>query len=502
MIKSQKIDITPHPFNMMEAIRRQGYQDPKAIADLCDNSIEAEATFINITVEGEKGSGPRDKVSRILIADDGHGMDETTIDSVIIVGKMRKHTEKGLGKYGQGVKAASLSMGRRLTAFSKSSKRGSSHVVCEYDHDKMKRNNSFAGGATLRQMTDEERVWFDERTEHAGRGTVIEISNLDSLEIKTVDSFVNNLRLDLGRVYRNVKIVIYVNGEPVEHEDYLYESEEMVDISGRLDSLHTVKALDELDISKTLMILNRSKTFSPKRGMKSFKAQFRLCVVPQYPSEGAKPLKKQAGWSLLRCDREIKRAIRWGISEDSHHEQALLRGEIRIMGDADDFFNVNSSKQEIHAPKWLTDEIGKFVRPAVRWAIKYRYYLQSLGEANKSSWWTTHGGTKDRRGKNILAVVKAAGLTNPIKVEKRDTVFNGSKISTVDVTAHKRRKQGGVTAKGKSSVAVASPPTFKIERVDTMSRNKIVEVYEQGGDFIVKAHRGHKSLKLILDRLT
>lgn len=111
---------------LFESLRGMGYSPETAIADLIDNSIAAGArqVWIDFIWRGA------DSVIRIL--DDGRGMDEATL-----VGAMRpggRHPllprePEDLGRFGLGLKTASLSQGRILAVSSRTAD-GSTATRC------------------------------------------------------------------------------------------------------------------------------------------------------------------------------------------------------------------------------------------------------------------------------------------------------------------------------------------------------------------------------------
>lgn len=107
------MEVVPSPRRLVDSLRDVGYDLPTAIADLVDNSIEAQATEVRIDVVFD-GSN-----SWIRIADNGLGMDETTLDEALRYGSDRTYREGDLGRFGLGLKVASLSQCRRLTVASR-----------------------------------------------------------------------------------------------------------------------------------------------------------------------------------------------------------------------------------------------------------------------------------------------------------------------------------------------------------------------------------------------
>ena len=83
------------------------------MADLVDNSVEADATEVRVGFhfDGEH--------SFVIISDNGRGMSAEQLDEALRYGSKRSYGERDLGKFGLGLKTASLSQCRRLTVLSR-----------------------------------------------------------------------------------------------------------------------------------------------------------------------------------------------------------------------------------------------------------------------------------------------------------------------------------------------------------------------------------------------
>lgn len=98
------VEIPANPAGTKMAFARVGYSLEPAIADLIDNSIDAQASDVLVRlVYDRKG------VHRVFIVDNGRGMSETLLTQAMQFGAELPHQPKDLGKYGIGLKAASLS---------------------------------------------------------------------------------------------------------------------------------------------------------------------------------------------------------------------------------------------------------------------------------------------------------------------------------------------------------------------------------------------------------
>lgn len=111
----KSIDLPPYAPTLMESTRAIGYSIEAAIADIIDNSIAAQAHQIDIDFFpiGE---------SFIAIMDDGSGMSKSELISAMQYGSrspLDVRADYDLGRYGLGMKTASLSQCRILTVLTK-----------------------------------------------------------------------------------------------------------------------------------------------------------------------------------------------------------------------------------------------------------------------------------------------------------------------------------------------------------------------------------------------
>ncbi|MEG1008936.1 MAG: ATP-binding protein [Clostridia bacterium] len=127
MIEKESIPFAPH---LIESMRSLGYSFETAIADLVDNSISANASKIDIFLTP-------DIDPKLIIFDNGCGMDEKTLEEALRYGSMNpleERDENDLGRFGLGLKAASLSQCRKLIVASKKNNR----ITCfSWDIDKV-----------------------------------------------------------------------------------------------------------------------------------------------------------------------------------------------------------------------------------------------------------------------------------------------------------------------------------------------------------------------------
>lgn len=101
--------LTPSAARLTVSLRDIGYDFPAAVADLVDNSVSAGARHVEIVIEFEGVA------SRVLIADDGAGMTRNGLEEALRFGTRCGYGMNDLGRYGLGLKTASLSQARRIS---------------------------------------------------------------------------------------------------------------------------------------------------------------------------------------------------------------------------------------------------------------------------------------------------------------------------------------------------------------------------------------------------
>jgi len=109
-----EISNPPDALRFFRASRERGYELNQAVTELIDNSITAGAKKIKIDFYRLQDT----QNFVFLIADDGNGMDRQGITNAMKFGSDESDNPEDLGKYGMGLKDASLSQCRKFTVFS------------------------------------------------------------------------------------------------------------------------------------------------------------------------------------------------------------------------------------------------------------------------------------------------------------------------------------------------------------------------------------------------
>lgn len=200
------MNLPPYAPTLIESTRAIGYSLDAAVADIIDNSIAAYANKVDISFFpiGD---------SYIAILDNGKGMNSDELNSAMQYGS-KNPTEvraaSDLGRFGLGLKTASLSQCRCLTVISK---QGSVIEGRQWDIDKV----AETGLWTLCILEQEELCQlpqFEKLTEIES-GTLVVWQKLDRLKVGEVD-FNKSLGRKIDGVREHLSLVFhrYLSGEP------------------------------------------------------------------------------------------------------------------------------------------------------------------------------------------------------------------------------------------------------------------------------------------------
>ncbi len=110
----REVILPPSAPAMLDSLRALGYSFEAAVADIIDNSIVAQASHVDIQFRPQPHP-------YLAILDDGHGMSEDQLVEAMRhggIGPNRQRDSADLGRFGLGLKTASLSQCRKLTVVS------------------------------------------------------------------------------------------------------------------------------------------------------------------------------------------------------------------------------------------------------------------------------------------------------------------------------------------------------------------------------------------------
>lgn len=335
-----------------------------------DNSIAAQASIIRIEIRRLEGTRP----AHIIISDNGKGMDFDALLQAMRYGVDRQYSSKDLGKYGLGLKTASLSQCRTLTVLSRPRPSQGTRPRWNLLRWSLEHVETTDEWEVIRLDQDALDPWQKEVLNASliqGYGTSVLWSDLgnpfrllSSHDLKERDRFLQrlqeNVRQHLGMVFHRFierGLRIECAGRPVEPWNPFCPAEPLTD---RLAAFRF-----ELPLSAgTSATIKVSPYVLPRRDQFSSQAAFRAAAGP-------KGWNAQQGFYFYRNDRLLQAGgWSWLRAPDEHTK--LLRIAMDFPKGADGDFSLNVTKMRALIPPTLKPELEDKLDAWIRHArLKY-----------------------------------------------------------------------------------------------------------------------------------
>jgi hypothetical protein len=192
------------PVGMLRVHQAQTYKLGQCIADLVDNSYDANATIIEIWLETNS-----DGEMYLLIFDNGKGIPEEKWRDAMTLGLQRARNDEDLGVYGVGMKLSSLSQANEVTVASVHNgkyglRRISAKHIIETQRNEILTNstNSAISKEAYNQMIDEDwstMVLLEDMERAKGR-----ILSMDSDSTVSLNKEIKRIEAHLGLTFERV----------------------------------------------------------------------------------------------------------------------------------------------------------------------------------------------------------------------------------------------------------------------------------------------------------
>lgn len=400
MSASKSAAITPSAARLTESLRDIGYDFPAAVADIVDNSVMAGASNVDVAIEfaGEE--------SYVAIADDGEGMTGNGVIEAMRFGSRRPYGRRDLGRYGLGLKTASLSQCRSVTVVTCRAPATSKVTVRTLDLD-------------LIAKWDE---WLvveppnDPLTERARErlavepGTVVIWRKLDRVlpekradggwARRRLDSMVAKTAEHLGIVFHRYLehtsrgLVITVNGQKVEPWNPFVPSE---------------PTRTELPMQRFELVVG---DFSGAVTLRRFVLPARDEFTSHEQFErysGPLNWNRQQGIYIYRADRLVQWGGWNGIRGIDEHTK-LARAALDFDTDLDSVFNINVAKMRVAIPPQIRQMLERPINELCAYA-EDRYRKASRGGSKEPpSTDVSERGSRPSRGNHVAVTDGEIGL--------------------------------------------------------------------------------------------
>jgi hypothetical protein len=185
--------------NILE-LQDNGYKSTvSAISELIDNSIQAEATIIDVVLI-KNTTRDFNEIEEILIVDNGKGMNQEIFNKALQMSSgSRSKARSGLGKYGQGLPNSSISQTKRVEVFTK---QNNQILYNHIDLDEI--HNSREPYLPDTEEVNEVNIpiFRDQKLRIGTQGTVVRWVQPNKVKPKTVKTLASHIELTVGRVFR------------------------------------------------------------------------------------------------------------------------------------------------------------------------------------------------------------------------------------------------------------------------------------------------------------
>ena len=368
------ISAPPFPYETMHALSSMGYDFSQAVADVIDNSIDAGASKIEIASFSDEGSPDS---AYLLVMDNGAGMDPKRLHVAMTLGG----TSSGagaLGKFGMGMKTASLSQCDRLVVCSKSS--GRIHGLA-WDMDILEKTKKWD-----MELVDEDALPLPavEFLTSVKKGTVVvwrKIKSVRGLKEKNATRLIDRESLHARRYLEMIfhrylagesgarKVGMIFNGKKLAPWDPFCRDQKNTRNLGDVNLKVPDAAKSFLSIKPYLLPsqdgFTSPEAFTHGAGIRKWNDMQGLYFYRN------NRMVDYAGWGWMRAKDEKTKFLRISVDYDVNAEM-------------DELMKINVAKQTASIPLSLRDEIKELIS---KWAVIARKTYpttRSETEENKS----------------------------------------------------------------------------------------------------------------------
>lgn len=356
-IENNLVDITPD-VRLLRVLRNSGFNMQTAMGEILDNAIDAGASQIDISIYLNNLQR-----KNIMITDNGKGMNIGTLQYALTLAKELKVGIDQLGKYGMGMKTASLSFSTSFIIFTKTV---SGEVLFgEFNINKMEQAGEFK--TEVREATEEEKLFFFDKVGKRTRsGTIIIIQNCDRLDAN-FSTFVRQLSTYIGLTYRHA-IQRGINftlsdtpkkANPIAPIDPLMRDHTSTQLIAEKEAF-PVEYLDEAGKKKTTFIeISVALLPRPDKAGKGKTVGGKNIVLPMNQS--------YQGIYVYREGRMVGQALTWTeVTGERHNSKNRYRIELYVKSQLDDEIRMNHQKGNVSPTNVLKNQLAQVIEPLMR----------------------------------------------------------------------------------------------------------------------------------------
>ena len=396
--------ILPDAEGVLTALARIGYELEVALADLVDNSIDANADTILIRFFRSD-----DQLISVGVVDDGDGMSVKRLNEAMGFGTDTGKGSEQLGKYGMGLKSASFSQCLSVTVITK---RRGAVAAMRWTADNIK-NGWICEHIERRAASSHlSQDWGVMKLD--GAGTLVHWDGLDAFRVArdradgVLEDYFRRISLYLGlhfhRFISTGQVGIYLDA--------------VNDESGERGAPRVVEALDPFGYPTTgRRGYPRSFTVHlPRVGELDMIAHIwpRRSKKPGYTLGGGKVSQRQ-GFYFYRNQRLIQAGGWNGWRDDAEPHSSLARVQVDLGGELDQAFGLNVQKSAVSVPAGFLEALPS----AKSGGVIFTQYIKDAIETYRSKTRAT--------GNGEAPLVPDRGLSRSLAREMRREITGTSR---------------------------------------------------------------------------
>jgi hypothetical protein len=355
---------------LMGAMRSMGYSFEAAIADIIDNSISAEAKNIQITFP----SNPANCFVSIL--DDGYGMNQVKLFDAMKYGSNsceQERDENDLGRFGLGMKAASLSQCKMLTVVSKQNVEINAY---QWNYDIILDKKKWL----VAELNDTEisRLPEIDKLEMNNSGTLVIWQNFDILEKSSGDVYSSLKDFKIKIVdYLSLIFHRYLNGETDNKLNIKVNSLKIKGLDPFLVKHKKINIRQEFNLAiKDTLGVERQIIVQPY----VLPYQKDLSIEDLELLGGITNLRTKQGFYIYRNKRLIIWGTWFGIARNELTKNARIR--VDIPNTLDDIWSIDIKKQNATIPKSIKNSLTKAVTETMDFSVKIQNHRGRIAKLN------------------------------------------------------------------------------------------------------------------------
>ena len=343
----------PFAPNLVESMRSLGYSFKTAIADLIDNSVSALAKRIDIIM-------PPNDEPFIIILDDGSGMSNKELLDALQFGSrnpLDDRDEKDLGRFGLGMKSASLSQCRKLTVVSK--KNG--ELSCfSWDIDYINEKQNWV--LIEYEKGEIDKIPYIDKIKKLEHGTYILLQKFDRVAAST-ENLTNTLNSYMSETMDHLALIFHrfiENGLKIYVNDNLIEGRDPF-----LRKNHSTQSLKEIELKVDGYPIRVRPFILPHIN--------RLTNEDIKKVGGIEDLKNNQGFYIYRNDRLIIYGT-WFRLYRKEELSKLARIIVDIPKELDYMWNIDVKKSSATLPDVLKSKLYSCIDLSVYGSKKVHEY--------------------------------------------------------------------------------------------------------------------------------